>query len=1322
MALTEDLNNSNELKELFALDKVLRNLNLWRGPVISGKSDEERKAAIEAIDFSQGFVLNGASFDPDGLQIINVTSETTYDEENGLLNDKIIFWKHSPYDQSEGKETSDHYVIAMQYKRDAYQDESGVPVMVPDQIWVNGSQIFNSTMNGGANDPTQPKFRRLIDRVVELSQRVKETLSEREPAENLAMILADGREGDNILKEISGGSPFLEGLSEAGGFAQTLTPFFLDVIQEDGETLQLNCKSIDDLKAVHGFHVNTIDQGRTLQDVWEKSATHMESGVRFTVRNEFEFNEETGRYVFKLNCFPENPPSDVEAPEQIEIARLEYEYNEEGLFELKDWNFMESDKEKFQSLSSQQKLLGLYQTCLNYLNKGKYPPIHDIVYQVELDDVISEFHTPPTLAEGHECLWLPFNGRNLDKQAGPGGDNLGGGNAFSMRYKKDDGSWSVSNILIDIPYQPFGSKGDWEGMQPDFKAIWENTDTIFLTHDHFDHATLEFLAYQGLMKGKKVICDEAIEHIVRQRMSTLGVKKEDFPMFVNFDDPGAGFIKKDDGTYIYNVTDNDGNTRGKMQICPKGALHTAQVDTFMFTPCFNDDQFGETYFTYGDSYEISKKGKIFAAEGQLGLLRDPSLSDETKARLIEQTVPMKKEGGTYKKAEEFETQILRDLAAQYPDRDFERLYIAMHDPTNCTQTGHAPRPEAVKDTWRELLKLCDDELVFHVPFSTNIAEISAMDQVISEAGTLRNSTDVGGNMETRGSVLNMFGADPDLDLRTVKIPAEKHPKVLYDLSLEAVGNFLSERESLAVIAAEKRKDGKTDKELLAEDKPYQAMSVLKAKAEAEIKAGNDKPQILHDCFLVNNNEEIWRELYSEAGFDINPNGPQPDFGYFKKLPLELFDDKKSEIKAETYRKLDIATLQEENPDFNFDSVVDYWSNKSVDYWCLKSVLDNGEIQFDKLRPCTRNDKRMYDAIMNDQDEASIHHSRTSKIGKFFRNFADNLLIRTTGPFGTAEEQFATLYRYAYGDSLLDYDEFVRNTGYQINDDTPKTLFVTQTPSTGHAAQIAQEKLMRTIVQNKNDTIFCATKNGFKVYNPKEKLTPMLTQFKALGWNAEWDSRNNQIHVHDVPFHVHGHGFRDDLRDTVKACRAKMHTVIHNPGWENYMVAREVIEQEGGNFDSSDMKDFVGIKAEYDDESGELKHNITDVLTPSYWLVRIRRKYGQMYGGVVEMMRAIVLRDDGDNKLSGTRVRRSGPGNSQGTFDKGVTHQAKTDFTQASNMDHSARASEIGVSHANIRSPENPKSPGVAQMIAAQLKQRKIKPQHDEQTGGLDYDV
>lgn len=1295
MALTEDTNTEEQKQDdVFALDKVLRNLNLCRDLVIGGKSIEERKAALAEIDLTDGFLINGSDYNPAGKQLFEVTSETALSEGGQYLDDKIRFWTHKQYDHSEGKEHSEHHIISMRYKLSANDNGNGVPSATPEQVWVNGYKLFDAQ----ESDPTAPKALRLINRVTELSQQVKEMLLEREPVRNFAKILNGSAKGKNFLAEIQGDAPFLEGLKQDGGFEHTYMPHLLDIIQEDGETIKLNCKNAADLKAKHGFHVNTVDKGRALKDQWEKSAVHQESGTRFTVRNDYKFDEETGRHTFSLNSFPEDVPEDRPMPPSYELVRLEYEYNEDGLFELKDWNFMDGNKDKFKSLSKQHDLVGFYQSCLNYLNKGKYPPIHDLAHENNLDDAVSEFHTPPSLEEGIECLWIPFNGRNLEKQAGPGGDSLGGGNAFMSRYKKDDGTWSECGVIIDLPFQPWGKDGDWEGIQPDFKAVWDKCDTILLTHDHFDHATLEYFAYQGLLKGKKIVCDPAVEDVVRARLGKLGVDKEDYPLFVNADDPDSGFKKLDDNRYAFDIKDEDGNVRFMNQLIRKCSEHSAAVDGFMLTPTVNGEQINETYYNYGDAYELAKAGEIAALEGQLALLTRDDLSDDVKERIIG-TVPDKKEDVDYPAFDQ--TPLLQELSAKYPNKDFGKLYIVMHDPTNVTAAGHTPRPEEGKATWRECMKMVGNDLLFHVPFSTSSAEIRAMDEIISEKGTLRNSTEIGANMELRGQVMNKHGAHPDLDLRTTRIPADKHPQVAFDVTLEAIAEFQSKRKEDAAETATKRKDGKTAKQILAEDSVYQVLSVIEKKAKADIKKGNFKPVILHDCFMdrADESDEIWEDLFKKCG----SNAPL-DLSDLKKIPSKLFAEERKAIKEQIIADLQDTELKHQ-PD-NLEKVVDYWANSNVDYWCLKSLANDGEIQFDQQKKCSRNDYRMYQALMNDQEQASIHHARTSNIAKFFRNFQENLLIRMTGPIGSAEEASASLYRYAHGESLLDYDEFVRNTGYEIDHDAPKTIFVTQTPSMGRAAQLAQDNLMKLIVKNRNDTVFCAYKNGFKIHNPKEKLGSMLASMKEQGWKAEWDAKNNEIRVHDQPFHLHGHGFREDLRNIIQKSRAKLHTFVHIPGWSNLMAGRELVEQEGGLNDTAEPKDFVGNKAEINPETGELDHTITDYLTPSYWLIRLRRKFGQQYGGVVEMIQAIVTRNDGNNKLSGMQVRRSEKGNGLGTFDDAVARIAKDDFAHAANMDHSARSAQIGVSTANIRSSAPPKSPSRAEMLAAQLRQDK----------------
>lgn len=1304
MALLEDNFEDDEMKSRYALDKTLFYLGLWRGKPLSGLSGESRLKQIQSIDFSNKFILNGADYDAQGQQIILVKSETFYDKQSGTFDDKIIYWKHAPYDQSNGSEPNDHYVISWRGRVAPNQSTDEIPVIIPEQIWLNGDMKFGPSADGKRPDPLAPHHQRLINRVMELSQRVKETLAEREPVQNLGKILGGAVNTKNIMSELSGNMPFLEGLSQDGGFEKTLTPYFLDLIQEDAETLKLNCSDADELKAVHGFHVNTVDHGRTLSDVWEKSATHLESGMRFKVSNFYKFDDSTGEHIFSLNIKPENPLEDMPLPQSYELVCLTYTQDKDGLFTLKDWNFMDGDKNQFKSLSRQHNLLGLYQKSMNYLNKGKYPPFHDLIHQCELDDVISEFHAPPTLDEGIELLWIPFNGRNMNKQIGPGGDGLGGGNAFLNRYKKANGNWSECGIIIDIPYQPWNEEGDFEGMQPDFKAVWDKCDTIVLTHDHFDHSTVEYLAMQGQLRHKRIICDASVEDIVRTRLDKLGVIKADYPNFVNYDDPDCGIIKTGDNTYAYAIKDEDGNTRFWNQICKNGSRHSAQVSSHMITGTYNGDQWSETYFNYGDAYEFTEHGRSFAEEGQLGLLRLKEISDEAKDALLKTVPPKQSEDKQYRP----NSFMIRDLAAKHPALDFSRLYIAQHDPTNCVSPGHAPRPEEVKANWRACLNMIGDDLLLHVPFSTSMAEIRAMDELIAEKNTLRHSTDVGANMQIRGAVMNKHGAHPDLDLRDVHLPIRHHPKILFDAAMEGVEEFLSKRLTRAENAAAKRKDGMSAEELLEQDTPYQLLKLIAEKAQHDIEMGYHKPRILHDCFMDRNNRSIWRILMEESR---RPETDTLDIDTLQSIPKAAFKRHKDALKQEIIKELDIESLQKLHPAENFTSAINSWSNSNVGYWALKSVEKNGQIQFDSLKPCTRNDYRMYQALINNQDEASLHYSRTSKIAKFFRHFSDKLMIRITGPIGSASEGFATLSRYAQGDSLLDYDEFVRNTGYEISDKTSKTIFVTQTASMGSASEMAQSRLMRSIVQNRGDTVFCAFKNGFRIYNPKEKLPVIMAEMRKQGWNAEWDAKNNEIRVHDVPFHIHGHGFMEDLRDIVDQSKAKLHEIVHIPSWQNLVSARDIIHRQGGITSLQEPKDFVGMKAVLNKDSGELEHQITDYLTPSYWLIRLRRKYGQQYGGVVEMIRAIVQRDDGSKRISGLDVRRSDYIGGNGDFNARIAHIAQNDFPQAANMDHAAKNYTLAPAAANMRAPEKPRSPSAASMLALHLKRAKSYPKN-----------
>ncbi len=1156
---------------IFTLDRWLRNLGLWRGPSLLTANQDQKIAAIEAMDLSKPLSFSSADYDAEGYGLYSVKSETSYDAETGVLQDKIIFWNLNPFDPDTQQ---NQYVLAIEGKAETPPAPGVIPVLEPSQIWINGLRKFN----GETDNAYDPQNRRLIDRVLELSQRVKEHLGNQKPVRDLARIMAGGGQR-NITREIAGDFPVMEGLSESGGFDKSFVPYLLELLQGKDEKLTITARDFDHFKSMHGFSVNGLEPSRTLADSFDKTATHLSSGMRFTALNTYEQDAQSGHHVFTLSCWPENPPAGMSAPEKIDVARLEYAQDDNGHYVLESADFMDTDPAKLSPLERQISLVGFYQRCLNDMASGEYPKIHDHIYAARLNDLVTEMHAPPSLEDGGpEFLWIPLNGRNMQKQVSGGGASLGGGNLFMSRLKKDDGSWSEIGVLHGLPYEPMGLKSDFEGIQPDILPYLDKIDTIVLDHDHFDHATLEFYAAKGWMKGKKVLCDEAVEYIVRKRLDKLGVTKDLYPDFINLNEPDRGVIQKDDHTFAYPIHDADGNIRIWEQICKGGSKHTALTDQHMITGCYNGDHYNETFFLYNDAYEFTPQGQDFAAQGQLGLIGLPGVDQDNLQKTI---------------------------------KSEDELYITLHDPTNILSSGHTTRPDEFKDAFRTEILLAGNDLVLHVPFSTSHLEIQATREVLAESATLRNMTAVGGNMEIRSSAMNMFGANPDLDLREVEFALEEYPESLFD-ALEA------------------------------------SMARLEDQGEISAKV-SEVISSLNIRFVVSG-------LIEDGGFSA---GAHDDYEEKKiRTALRLIKrDMREQLKDDG-----------KNPDNN------------TDYRILGKIISHGCVQFE--RKCAWNDYFLYTAMTNNQPEAALSATRSSTMAKGFRDQPEKLFINVTGPIGSAEEQFATLSRYANGESLLDYDSKVRPSGYQIPHHTPTTIMITQTPSMGRSSQIAQDALIRKIVENRNDTVVVAIKGGRRIHNPKDKLDRYMAAYREQGINAQWDGANNVIRVHDAPFHIHGHGYREDVKDTMRRCRSKRDEFIHIPGLENWMEGKRVAAELGRNTLQAEPRDNVAMKPVANADTGDMDLVTTDYLTASYWLIRNRRKYGQQYGGALEMQRAIVMSGEANGRISGTQVRSE----ADGYFEQRTASRLNGSFERASanDDDPAARTAGIAPSRADIR--------------------------------------
>lgn len=1250
--------------DVFALDKWLRNLGLWRTTSLRKQNPAQRRAQLDQMDFSQPYVLTGTDFDPDGYQLINVTSTTSYDPDTGVFEDKIVYWRNRPEENSAEQESSDQYVIAIRGVRNPAQNDPHMPPeIIPDQVWFNGSQIFNGTYNGGNDDPHWPENRRLLARVMELSQRVKEKLNNQEPAREIARVFAGEDVGEHFTAAAFGGAPAFRGLNADGEwdrYERLIGDYFTDFLQDDEEKLRFNLpgigrlSAVDRLKSMNGYHMNSVEPVRGLQDIWDQHAADLMSGMGYLASTEYEEDPETGDHVFRILVAPEDVPADMEALEPFELAKLVFRQDDakSGVFTLEEADFMERGAGEFRSFKEGLSVIGLMQDANRYLSKRQYPPFYDIIARHRLLDKVNELHIPPSLEEeGGETVWIPLFGTNLDKQVEQYGDGLGGGNLFMQRGRRADGTIDEVAVLQGLPWEPGNADSAFDGAQPDIMAHAKalRRGVIVIDHIHFDHSTIEFYAKmrdedgKGWLQGQKILCKGIDAYIMKDRMKRLGVPKEQWPSFIEFDAEDAlekyeGLYKLGKDHFAYRIKDEEGNTRFFVQISKNGTLHSALTDSSNITGCYNDN-FQTSYYIPNDTLDINQRGWKFF-EGWA----------EPLARLKGVTLENIKKAGR----------------------------VALEEPTGVTSDGNAPRVYEFKETLRVLSGLIpDDNAIISVPFSTNHLEIQALREVWAEEETLRNSTAVGANAQTRDTAMNLYGVNPELDLRTVKISADRLPQRAYDVALTAVDDFLEKRRGEL---EKQQRDGASSallEAVLALDAPYQVFQHIKDQAELARRRGHTKPAILHRAFFAGD-EQAFTKLAKDARVEAD----NPEFSMFGAVKKALEKEKKAMAEAlggGHAAKADTAL------------------------WMMKSLAKHGKVKF--RRKCAWNEYNMYQAIMAGQDTAALHAGRSSKTAKGFRAEYGALGVISTGPIGSAEEQFASLSRFARGDSLFDYDEAVRNTGYKLNPEK-MVIWVTQTPSMGDAAALAQDKLMKDVANNRNVTVFCGFKNGIKIYNPKENRARYEEEFRKAGWDFEWDAGANQLRVHGQPFHISGHSFEGDIVRRMSDPRYKPDLVeaIHIPSWTHFQRLKEIVQKTGHKMSVDKPKDFVARRFIRDPETGEAYMKEMSHLTPRYWLVQKRAKYGQQYGWVINMIQAVGTKRTGQGRNDPLMVRRD----ADQYYEQNTAWQMFNRWARPANG-NTARSKMLGPSPVDIDEAGNkPKGMMAGAAVARQRMMKKMQ--------------
>lgn len=1054
----------NQNPDLYALDAGwFAPLGLWRGPEPEDLGPEERQQALAQHLARQPFVMVHSANEPGSRQLSTLTVTATYDAAHGVFDYKMVYWWHLPESDPGQRADSDQHILHIRGVLDGYVD--GIPRIIPDQIWAGGSLLFNGPANGGTDNPDQPKHARLLTRALEAAQRVHERLFSLEPLHKLGAWLAARDESDeNFFAKLIGGKPHLRGLNEEGWdpYHRVVRSSFGQRSAPDGK-VTLTFKPLgsltpfDRLKGALGHYTNTIEPLRSTLDASGKHAADPQTGIGYRCHEIYAKDPKTGHHVFRLRIQPTRVPSDTEPAAPFDVMELAFSQPTPHSFRLERVRCMGREPET--SAAAALDHIGAYQDINRARAHQKFPAIFDILMRHGLFSWDKEFHMPPPLSKGGEMLWVTISGVGMEKKVEHFGDEIGGGNVFLQRGTTEEGDVDEIAVCHDLSYAASSPDTDFDGAQPDImryqKAL--RRGVIFVSHCHYDHATIQNFASQidqhgkGWLRGQKILCKGRDADIMKLCLQKVGVEQENWPSFIIYDKPGAveenpDLFRLNKHHYAYRIRDEKGNTRFWLQVVRNGTKHSARTDMCFVTGCVNDT-FNETYCIPSDTLDINPQGWEALEQGQFALVGLPGVSEE-------------------------------GLKKAAPDP--EKRYILLAEATSAIEDGAAPTYGKVGGDLLTLIKAVpEDHVVFVVPFSTNDLDIQL---AIEAAGKVkRNIVAIGANAEHRLTIMNKHGIDPDLDLSEVVIPHDLLPVTAYDLALVGIEEYLAKQREAAEKLSRQQKGRLTPEEVLARNHSHQIVAYVAEQARAAKAEGNERPRILFDMFFNRQDGEPenapLRALGAAQGLDVSQDIVAP----FAAIRRHISRHLKERL---------------EPPAFDTDFFHDTWE------FMLRSLYRDGRVKFEASNLI--NETLNYHAIMAGERIAARRAVRSSAVGKRFREKPGHLLGIATGPLGTYEERMAWLSRFLRGDSLTDYDEWTRVTGYKL-DPKKMTVIVMQTPSMGPNAALAQQSLTHAAAYARGTTVHVGTKNGTLSINPmgyRERYERILNRFgfypKATG--------------------------------------------------------------------------------------------------------------------------------------------------------------------------------------------------------------------------------
>jgi mRNA degradation ribonuclease J1/J2 len=367
---------------------------------------------------------------------------------------------------------------------------------------------------------------------------------------------------------------------------------------------------------------------------------------------------------------------------------------------------------------------------------------------------------------------------------------------------------------------------------------------------------------------------------------------------------------------------------------------------------------------------------------------------------------------------------------------------------------------------------------------------------------------------------------------------------------------------------------------------------------------------------------------------------------------------------------------------NIENTLTMHNQKGVDPE-IDTVYDrlniNNFLEDDATKETKKRTKHLHDRLEREKIEEEIEslvmhpvefRTRGSGIAQsWLDDDLGELLVFVTGTQGNPEEMFATLSRFAEGWSTLDANPKHRHTAYKID---PKKFNVTIDQSAIPGNEENQRKMIDKMLRNRGvNCVIVAMEDGFRVHGlSEEKQEQFKKEFAGEGRDF-YNDKDGCLTVTGATIHPSGHGYLEDLRETITTAKADITHVTHTNKLDNIRrVQQKICEPAGLRHTGRQFNTFEFNQIEMGNSREDAKVTRIGQGIPSLILFEIIREVGQFFGGALKAERFVKL------------DARSG------SIHSGLMAGAANDqFTKAMAVgDFNAMAAQTANDHRNKRDP------------------------------------